>query len=403
MIIEKIIFNIIALAVFIVLFMKMIKKNDTIYVPILGLEFVGLVINFFELILSTTFAPFFRVIMYLLSIIIPFAVIILERTKKVDFSEIFYITMAKMYITVGKNEEAKEYALKLISKYPQSYQGHKILAEVYKKEGKNDNAIDEYRKVIEINKKDLMINYEIANLMNEEGKKIDAIGVLQDILKQKPDLYKATSLLGDILYETEQYKEAVNVYTNALMYHPGNYDLYYSLGMAYTMLNDFQKAKEFYDRAAEVNSLLYNAKLDLAQIAIIYGDLDEAERYLKESLKGEDAESGSYYYLAQVAILRGDTEKATNYLNLAIELNPKMYDRVQKENIFTPIKQNVKVPTDEERKNARKNKMSKKEKKAMNHLAKTCMLVSSLNNDDIKMMLNVKQKEKGVKQKQREN
>ena len=149
--------------------------------------------------------------------------------------------------------------------------------------------------------------------------------------------------------------------------------------------------------------MLYNAKLDLAQIAIIYGDLDEAERYLKESLKGEDAESGSYYYLAQVAILRGDTEKATNYLNLAIELDPKMYDRVQKENIFTPIKQNVKVPTDEERKNARKNKMSKKEKKAMNHLAKTCMLVSSLNNDDIKMMLNVKQKEKEVKQKQREN
>ena len=145
------------------------------------------------------------------------------------------------------------------------------------------------------------------------------------------------------------------------------------------------------------------AKKDLAQIAIIYGDLDEAERYLKESLKGEDAESGSYYYLAQVAILRGDTEKATNYLNLAIELDPKMYDRVQKENIFTPIKQNVKVPTDEERKNARKNKMSKKEKKAMNHLAKTCMLVSSLNNDDIKMMLNVKQKEKEVKQKQREN
>ena len=48
-------------------------------------------------------------------------------------------------------------------------------------------------------------------------------------------------------------------------------------------------------------------------------------------------------------------------------------------------------------------KMSKKEKQAMNHLAKTCMLVSSLNNDDIKMMLNVKQKEKEVKQKQREN
>lgn len=403
MIVEKIIFNLVAFTLFTIIFMKMIKKNDTIYVPILGLEFVGIVINFIELLSNVRFNMFFRIIMYILSVIIPIVVIFIENKNKIDFSEIFYLTMAKMCMVSGKMEEAKKYILYLIDKYPESYQGHKMLAEIYEKEGKNEHAIDEYRKVTEINSKDLNINYNIAKLMSKEGKKEEAIQVLQEILKKKPELYEATSLLGDILYETEQYKEAISVYTNALMYHPGNYDLYYNLGMTYTMVNDFQKAKEFYDRAAEINSLLYNAKLSLGQIAIIYGDLDEAERYLNESIKGVDAESGSYYYLAQVAILRGDKEKATNYLNVAISLDPKMYDKAQKENVFATIKSNIIVPTEEERKDAKKNTMSRKEKKTINHLSKTCTLVSGLNNDDIKMMINVKNREKQFKDKQREN
>ena len=137
---------------------------------------------------------------------------------------------------------------------------------------------------------------------------------------------------------------------NALRYHPGDYNLYYNLGMVCTMVNDFQRAKEFYQKAAEINSLLYNAKLSLGQIALIAGDLDEAEKYFEESIKGEDTEAGSYYYLAQVAILKGDKEKATNYMNIAIELDPKIYDRVQKETIFIPIKNNLKSPIKNEEK-----------------------------------------------------
>ena len=131
---------------------------------------------------------------------------------------------------------------------------------------------------------------------------------------------------------------------NALRYNPGNYDLYYNLGMVYTMVNDFQRAKEFYQKAAEINSLLYNAKLSIGQIALIAGDLDEAEKYFKESIKGEDVESGSYYYLSQVAMLKGDKEKAINYMNIAVELDPKIYNKVQKENVFTPIKSEIRKP-----------------------------------------------------------
>ena len=68
---EKIIFNLLAFTLFTVVFMKMIKKNDTSYVYILILEFIGIAINFIELFISIKLNAFFETIMYLFSVFIP--------------------------------------------------------------------------------------------------------------------------------------------------------------------------------------------------------------------------------------------------------------------------------------------------------------------------------------------
>ena len=400
---EKVIFNLLAFAIFIIVFGRFIKKNDTSYVYILGLEFIGIVLNFIELLFNMQLNIFLKIIMYILAIIIPGIMLLIEYKKKVDFPEIFHIILAKIALKSGNTQQAKKYLFQLIQKYPESYVGHKTLAEVYEKEENYSVAVDEYIRASEINNKDLKINYTIAKLLNKEERTEEAITVLQDLLKKKPEYYEATDLLGEILYTQDGYKEAINVYMNSLRFNPGNYDLYYNLGMAYTMVNDFQRAKEFYQKAAQINSLLYNAKLSIGQIALIAGDLDEAESYFKESLKGEDVESGSYYYLAQIAILKGDKEKATNYMNIAVELDPKIYQKAQKETVFTPIKSAIKKPEKVENDEKKKTKLLLKERKALNHLAKTCSLISSLNNDDLIMMKNVKEKEKERQEKQRGN
>ena len=401
--VEKIIFNLLAFALFIIVFARLIKKNDTSYVYILGLQFIGIVINFIELIFSMHFNLFFRILMYILSVIIPGVILLIERNKNIDFPEMLNIILAKIALNAGNTEQAKNYLFNLISKYPHSYLGHKTLAEVYEKEEKYSIAVDEYIRATEINNKDIKLNYNIARLLNKDERAEEAITMLQEILKKKPEYYDATNLLGEILYSNERYKEAINVYMNALRYNPGNYDLYYNLGMVYTMVNDFQRAKEFYQKAAEINSLLYNAKLSIGQIALIAGELDEAEKYFKESVKGEDVEAGSYYFLAQVAILKGDKEKAVNYMNIAVELEPKIYDKVQKETVFTPIKNEIRKPSAELKKEKKKTRLLLKERKALNHLSKTCSLISSLNNDDVNVMINLKEKEQEKEERQRGN
>ena len=48
MIIEQLIFTVISLAIFVYMFLKMIKNNDTSYIVILVLEAIGIALNFLE-------------------------------------------------------------------------------------------------------------------------------------------------------------------------------------------------------------------------------------------------------------------------------------------------------------------------------------------------------------------
>lgn len=387
----EIIFNIIAVVMFITMFFKMIKKNNTQYLYILLMQFIGILINFIELIFIEGTNVTLKLIAFILSIMLPVVVFGLEKRKKIDFPEMLNIFLANLMLKMRKETEAKRYLLTLINKYPESFEGHKLLAEVYEKEGRISNAVSEYLRAIEISPKEIEINYNIANLMHAEGKNNEAIELLQDVLKKKPEHFKCTELLGDILIEQERYKEAISAYTNSLRYNPVNYNLYYNLGIAYTMLNDFQRAKEYYEKAAELNSLLYHAKLSLAQIAIIYGELDEAEMYLFESLKDKELESGSYYYLAQIAMLKGDEDKAINYMKVAVEIEPELYEKMEKDTIFIPIKNNIEKPAEYRKKQQRKLTMDQKVQK---HLENTCSIVGKLNNSDLKMMRNVLENQK---------
>lgn len=393
---EKIIFNLFAFSLFILIFLKLIRKNDTSYVYLLVLQFIGIAINFIELSLGKSFGLIIKLIMYILSVFIPIFFIWLEYTKKIEFAEVFYLMVAKISILIGKEEISKKYLLQLISKYPNSYKGHKMLAELYEENEKYELALEEYEKVYEFNQKDQDIYIKIGKLYGNVGRENEAIEIFSDLLKKRPDYYEASMILADILNSKQEYKEAVQVYMAALKYRPADYDLYYNLGMTYTMINDFAKAKECYEKAAQINSTLYHARYSLGQLNLLYGDLEEAEKYFMECIDAEEVEAGAYYYLARIAMIKGETDKAKNYANIAIEENPTIYEKMAEENIFMPIIDEVNKPkiNVEGKKKNKKKLLSKKEILIDMHLDNTCKLVGKLNNNDIEMIENVKRTKK---------
>lgn len=338
---ERLIFILLSFFLFIIIFFKIIKKNDTNYIFILLMQAIGIAICFIEIKLSITKNIILVIARYILSIIIPMFIVIIEAND-FNFSEIASIILAKFFKLIGNEKISKQILVKLVTKYPESYMGHKLLAEYYENEGGMRRAIDEYVTSIDIKKNDYKSYFKIAKLLNELDKKDEAIQMLENLLKTKPDYYEASILLGDMLCGEERFKEAINVYTEALKYTPNDFDLYYNLGIVYTKLSDFQMAKDMYGRAATLNHIMYATNYNLGLIVLIQKDYDLAERYFQKSLDGE-YEAEAYYNLAKVYIYKGEKDKAINFLNKSIEIKPKLLDKANNDPTFNSIKQYITV------------------------------------------------------------
>lgn len=398
--IERIIFNILAFSLFVIIFFKMIAKNDTNYVSILVLEAIGIAIGFIELLVEKYFGMFIRILTYSISVILPIAIIILE-SYNFEFSESINIVLAKVCLFFKNNKKAKNLLLKVIKIHDESEKAHRLLAQTYEKEGGMRKAIDEYVQVIDINKKDYDSYYKIAFLLEKLNKKEESIEMLNNLIKVKPDYYEGSELLGKLLCEQENFKEAVNVYMNALKYKPDSYDIYYNLGIAYTRLNDFGNAKICYEKAAQINSMMYNGYYNLALIAMLYDDLDEAENYFQKSIEGRDVEADSYYNLARIYVIKGEREKAINYLNLAVEIKAELAKKALEDAVFMPIQrfipQNLSIQEEKE-----ESKLEEKELKAKEHLENTYYIAGTISKNEYKKMNTFQEKSIEIEEKEYE-
>lgn len=376
MIIERIIFNVLAFTLFILMFIKMIAKNDTNYLAIIALQAIGIAISFFEIIFGKAVWIGLKILAYLLSIVLPIVIIYYDR-KKIYLVENMFAIIAKVSTYTGNRKKAKNILINLVTKYPDSYRGHKYLAELYEKEGGMRKAIDEYVKAIDIKKNDYNSYFKIADLLNNLSQKNESITMLNNLLRIKPEYYKASMLLGDLLIEKEKYKEAVNVYQDALKYRPADYEMQYNLGIAYTMLNDFIHAEEAYKKAAEINHLKYTTNYTLGQIALICDELEKAEQYFSQALYGEEVEPIAYYQLAKLSMRKGQKDKAIAFMNKAIELDSSLEEKLQEE-IFIPIV--TYIVKNEENKTEVRKELTEKQKKIIKHLEKTYEVVQKLSN-----------------------
>ena len=386
--IEKIIFNILAFSLFIIMFFRLIRKNDTSYVYALVLQFIGIAINFFELIAVRSFGIIIKVIMYLLSVVVPIIIIYVENKNDIDLFDLIYSWMAKFLIATGKYENAKKYLEHLLDKDEENVDAVEMLAKVYEKLGKYELALENYEYAYELDSNNYEMLLKTGEINNKMGNTQRSIDILSNLLKKKPEYYDASILLGNIYYNTESYKEATMVYMSALKYKPESYELNYYIGMSFTMLNDFNRAKDYYKKAANINSNLYHARFSIGQIELIAGEIDNAENEFMKCIDIEEIEAEAYYYIARISMIKGNVSKAKNYANISIEENPLMFERMVSENIFAPIIDELNRP-----KNSRINKgkmISQREKMIDEHLHDTTNIVGKLSNNDLEMIENIR-------------
>ena len=387
MLIEKILFSVCALTLFILMTLYAIKKKDKNYAVILGIQLVGIIIRLICIVFGININRVVQVICYMCSILLPISVFICIM-KKINVSEIIALMKYQTYMLLKNTKKAKNVMLDFASKYPNSAIAHKLLADLYEKEGGMRKAIDEYVQAMDINKRDYNSYYRIAYLLTNLDKKEESIQMLTTLLSKKNDHLEAAVLLGDLLIEKEQYKEATNIYLEALKYNPQSYELNYNLAMAYTMLNDFQSAKEYYEIASQINTLCYNSKYSLAEIALIYKELNEAEEHFLEIIQDGQMLPDSYYELAKISLIKGDKDRAITYANMAIEEDAKrIAPKIKNDVIFIPILSKIAIPFNLENEPENENiQISEKEMKVREHLEEMVDITKNLSYSDINLL-----------------
>jgi len=98
---EEICFILISFALFIIIFFKIIMKNDTNYVIILVLQAIGILISFIEIRLGLNANSFFMIVRYLFSVILPVLIIFIEL-KGLNFSEILSMILVNFLIILRR-------------------------------------------------------------------------------------------------------------------------------------------------------------------------------------------------------------------------------------------------------------------------------------------------------------
>ena len=108
MLVEQIIFTFISFAIFVLMFFRMIKNNDTTYVVILVLEAIGISLNFLEVLFDIKLNMIFVIIKYILAILLPILIIILEK-KGISLLEMVNIQKAKIAMNLGDNKRQNKH------------------------------------------------------------------------------------------------------------------------------------------------------------------------------------------------------------------------------------------------------------------------------------------------------
>ena len=343
----RIILTLLSFMLFIYIFwFKLIKKNDANYVVILGIQAIGILINFIQIFFHILYNGFFIFLVFLFAIIVPIVVFAVEY-KNINISELMYIAASKFLYLLGKDKKAKEVLVNLVTKYPESYSAHKMLAEIYEKDGGMRRAIEEYVKTLEIKRNDYKSYYKISLLLRDLGRDKQAILMLQNLLKVKPDHYPATEMLSELLLKSENYRKTILFINKALKTHPDKEVLIYNLGIAYAKINEFELARKCFEEIVKLNNQNYNAYYRLGQIALLYRDFDMAEQYFLNSAYDEK-EAKSFYELTKLYMLKNDKDKAALTIGKAINADSKYYKIAKDEPMLYPIKQFIKPGVEKE-------------------------------------------------------
>ena len=336
--IELIIFGIISLILFTYIAKRSLEIKSYVSNIILILNIVGIIIMPLIYVKTNKIYMVSRIISFILGIILPIVIIIIEYLTKVSYDEKIILYIAEFYEFTKNRKKAKDIIVKYLEKYDDSYLLHKKLATIYEKEGGTRKAIDEYVEAVSIKGTDYESYFRVIELLEYLDKKDEAITLIERLLKVYKRYPKAYIMYANLILEKGNLKEVAKIYEEGLSYNKESKEIMYNLASIYVRLNEYSLAKKNLESIFKLDKKSHIVCLNLAQIAMIEREYSEAKMYLDIAKKEKEIEDIVYYEIAKINVLERKEEEAISNLNKALEINPNIIGKINATEIFKEIR-----------------------------------------------------------------
>jgi len=150
--------------------------------------------------------------------------------EKRSFSPALDVRLARLYLEMGRSEEARKLLEGAIDKAGDDHEARELLAEILDEAGKPQEAIEIYQPLVDAAPDNAYAQFRLGALLNAAGKYTDAKEHLLIALDADPANVRVLLALGQSLLGNGEPRQAEEIYGRALNQDPGSLEARFFLG-----------------------------------------------------------------------------------------------------------------------------------------------------------------------------
>ena len=202
------------------------------------------------------------------------------------------------------------------------------LATIYQSAGKRDEAMEELRKALALQPSSDEIHRLLGRIYGDVGRTDEAISELTTAKKLRPGFWNTYRVLGTVYFRAARYSEAIAEFTRATELQSDSSSGFQMLGTAYHAAGDFDRAVASY---AQANAIRPNANAwsNIGMIRHTQGRYADAVAAYKQSITLRPREpvtyrnlGDAYWRLPDAGAAREAYRRAIDLIHAQLEVNP---------------------------------------------------------------------------------
>jgi uncharacterized protein (TIGR02466 family) len=216
-------------------------------------------------------------------------------------------------LNTGNLAAAEITAINLISKHPQTFMLHHILALACDGQEKFGQSAISYQHAIALNPKMPELQFNLGIALTNTNQLNAAITAYQQAIKMNPNFFEAHGNLGTVLQGQGLLDDAIKSYQTGLKINPNDARGHFNLGTALRDKGHLPAAISSYKKAISLFPNYTDAYNNLGETYRDHGDMDAAVKHYQEALSRNPDHPNSNYNMGEFLYLAKKYDEAVSY------------------------------------------------------------------------------------------